>query len=531
MEAARAKGFPEAGPRGSAAWSERIAAQHAQIDALRAERDAIQALRKPQLTQDEKDNIAYRAHVARRVADLQRRMAAGDFAKRVPRQKVLDQASLQARADMQNVIKEFKKAKGDAEWERMAWDSKAGAIGAAVYDSARLLMTTAELSFVLRQGKLFTLAHPIRAMDAFGHAMRALASENVADLHEQRIKADPDYDAAIRAKVHFTEHDTPLSRQEETLAGKFSERIPIARNFNRAARVFLNEIRLQQFKMMRKAASRMGTPTAEEDAMFSRFANESTGRGGLGKAEPAAIALARIFFSPRYFMSRLQMATGHAMWGGTVQSKKIIAGEYARIAMGYAVYYSALMTLFKYTTDDDNKVTVGADMRSTKFGRVTIGNTTIDPLAGFAQFATLAGQLWTGERVNAKGEVKRIRGEVGYGQPDAASVMGRFLRTKLHPVIGSTVDLLSSRDVVGRQATLAGETATMVSPITYADVYQALKEQNVPTGTAMAALAFLGEGLYTKQPKSETSAKPTRPTRPSRDTRGGPQGPRGPQRP
>ena len=148
--------------------------------------------------------------------------------------------------------------------------------------------------------------------------------------------------------------------------------------------------------------------------------------------------------------------------------------------------------------DDEEKGKIEADPRSGDFGKVIIGNTRLDPLAGIAQVATLASRTATGETKRMSGEVAPIRGpDVPYGGDKWSDIVARHLRGKLHPVPASIANLFDGTDLGGDEATVINQTQNMVAPITYMDIYAALKEQGLEDGAALALLGLLGEGIQT----------------------------------
>jgi len=295
--------------------------------------------------------------------------------------------------------------------------------------------------------------------------------------------------------------------------GRWSNAIPVVSAFNRAARVFLNKVRFDTWLAMRKAA---GTSLNKEGGRaIATYVNESTGRGGLGKAgEPAAVFLSRIMFSPRYLASRIQYTVGHSLWmPSPMKVKAVIATEYAKTLVGLGLYYAMLNWYF---TKDGKKPTVEINPRSSDFGKVKVGDSRIDPLAGVAQIATFAGRTVTGETKNAKGQVFPIRqktvknaqgvvmpsrGRVPFGHDKWTDVAAKFARTKLHPVPSTLANLFTGTDLAGNVVTPEGEALKLAAPLTYVDVYQALKEQDLSDAAAMSLLAFLGEGLQTYKAK------------------------------
>jgi hypothetical protein len=362
-------------------------------------------------------------------------------------------------------------------------------------------MTTGEFSFVLRQGKMNFLAHPIRTVGALGNTFGAMRSERVARAIDERMKSDPLFEQSQRDKLHISHENDPLIRQEELLMSRWAGSIPIVKQFNRAARTFLNKIRFDTYKAMVRSS---GESSPDGRAQIAAFANESTGRGSLGKVgESAAVLLGRGMFAPKHLMSRIELAVGHSMWGGTWRSRRVIASEYARSLIGLGIYYTTLSLLLK---QGDDEVSIEGDPRSSDFGKIRIGDTRLDPLAGLSQVIVYGARTATGETKTVRGEVRPIRGsKLPYRADDWWDVTGRFARSKLHPIPATISNLFSGTDLGGEETTIMGEAGKLSAPITYVDIYQALKAHGLTTATSLSLLAFLGEGLQTHKPKFKSA--------------------------
>src|SRR3990167_6531226 len=116
-----------------------------------------------------------------------------------------------------------------------------------------------------------------------------------------------------------------------------------------------------------------------------------------------------------------------------MRTRAVIATEYAR-AQATAI---TIFTLGAATGGE-----IETDPRSSDFLKIRFGKIRIDPLSGLAQIGTMLGRLGTGEtKTPAKGKVVPIRGEkAGYGGSTGASVIGTFLRSKLHPSTGTALN-------------------------------------------------------------------------------------------
>lgn len=448
---------------------------------------------------------AYKTRTEKGTQKLRAKMETKDFSKAEKKPLHLDEEANRLQAEHEIAKLEYQNLLERDRYQKSSQLSKGVQQTLGVYDAARLLMTTGEFSFILRQGKFAALSHPITAAKAIPNMLKAFVADP-ATAHAINLQVLNHSDAvrAKAAKLHLLDEGQKITRQEEILVGKvLAEKIPVVGKavaaFNQAATVFLNKLRFDVWNQMRKVGM-----TPAEEKQLAMFVNEATGRGGLGSLEQAAIPLARVMFSPRYFASRLQLVAGHSLWGGTMATRRAIATEYARALVGLGLYYSMLNLAL---SGGKNDPVVSMDPRSSDFGKVRLGNTRVDPLAGISQVVVFGARTATGEKTNAKGHTNPIRGEhIPYGGSTWTDVAASFARSKLHPVPGAVVNLFNGTDLSGNEADLLNQSANLVAPITYTDIYQALEEQNLPEGVAVSLLAILGEGLQTYN--SQKSTKP-----------------------
>lgn len=484
-----------------------------ELEQIRAETAAIREhvkelrdLANPKRTPEERALQALKTRMTNQTLDYQKRLAEGDFVPRVRRTVPLDAEAARLKAERDTAKDAFNAGLEKDRWERSSVFEKTKARAWGVYDLMKTLMASGEFSFVLRQGKmnfLEALTSPKRAV-AFGKAIRdgirSMRNPLTARIVEQEMISDPLYAQMLRDKLYVPPHASKLSLQEEFALGRYSSSIPGIAVFNRAGEEFLKRLRFENYKIMVKSMTETGAVTPEEGRVIAAFINEQTGRGGLGAAEPAAVVLNRVFFSPRYLMSRLQLASGHQLWSGkwagTGRARKAVAESYARMLIGGAAYYTALMMFF----DRDDKATVQGDFRSSEAGKIRIGNTRLDPMAGLAQTMTFMQRTITGETKDSSGKVVPIVGDVPYGRDDWTGYAARFARSKAHPAVGAAIDLRLKKNIVGETVTVTSKLAES-GPMTYYDIYAALREQDVPDGLALSMLAMLGEGLQTYAPK------------------------------
>jgi hypothetical protein len=86
-------------------------------------------------------------------------------------------------------------------------------------------------------------------------------------------------------------------------------------------------------------------------------------------------------------------------------------------------------------------------------------------------------------------------------------VYSRFARSKIAPVPGTALNWKAGQDVVGNKIKPIGTAedfllgksipSNLVMPLAISDIYDTMREQGVPKGSAMALLSIFGMGLQT----------------------------------
>ncbi len=463
-----------------------------QTEQLRAERDAmreklkeIEEAAKTIKTPEERYNETRVKQAEKRTKELEALTAAGKFTK--PPKKAPFTKSPETKAA------EFKLAKAQEAFNRGVFEQKlkdrhpvrkALETGRDVLNLARAVRTSFDLSAVLRQGGFIALGHPIRAVKGFPAMMRAFASEKGLFELNKEIQSRPNAELYKSSKLHLNDPNDPhLSKMEEVYMSRWAQKIPGVSHSERAYTGFLNRLRADSFDAMAKSIGH--PPTPEEAKAISNFVNVATGRGNLGSVASGAVSLNTAFFAPRYVLSRFELLAGQPLYRGTASTRIAVAKEYGRFLGGLAVVYALAKA---------SGATINPDPRSSDFGKLKFGNTRVDMLSGLSQTAVLLSRLGTG-KISTPHGTQSIRGNVPFGQPDSASVLGRFLRTKLSPWLGSSVDVLSGKDLSGNKVTPATMAQNLVVPLSFGDIYDAMRDQGVAKGTALGILAIFGAGV------------------------------------
>jgi hypothetical protein len=360
------------------------------------------------------------------------------------------------------------------------------------FNAIRAIKTSFDFSAVFRQGGFIVLGHPVRGAKALPDMFRAFIDPMKAAKINAELLERPNAPLYARSKLYIapTDGSEALAEKEEAFMSRLAEHIPGVAASQRAYVTFLNVLRADSFDTMAATLAKNGEPTLQEAQAIATFINEATGRGSLASLEKAAVGLNTVFFAPKYTVSRFQMLLGHPLWHGTAETRKLIAGEYAR----YLIGLGTVLLLGALAGGE-----IEPDPRSADFLKLRFRNTRLDLLSGFSQVITLASRIITGEtKSTTTGKVTTLRGEdVPYRGDTTWDVIGRFLRSKFSPTIGIPIDVVTGENVVGEKVTPASAALEAPVPMQFDDIYKAMKEQGIPEGAALSILSIFGMGLQT----------------------------------
>lgn len=462
-----------------------------------AERQLIQAVNAARARTGIGTMEAYKARLQNQIADLEARIQKKDFAKR-PRK----QLDISKDAEMVRLIAEaerWKKRFLDAKYEaRKAGETKlqtAIRYGKEALNVPRAIKSSLDFSAVLRQGGVLAFGNPVRAAKALGPMFKAAFSEKTFNQQEAAIRNRPNAPLYKSSKLYLADMEGSLTNREETFRSEFSDKLPGVKASNRAFIGFLNKLRADSFDAM--VGSLTTSPTPEQLKAISHFINVATGRGDLGSHGAAAETLATVLWSPRLLVSRMQLlAVDPILRGNAAGVRKVIAKEYAKTLTGVAV----VMALGALAGAEIEK-----DPRSSDFGKLKFGNTRIDPWMGLQQITVLGSRLGTQETKTQGGKTMSLKKTDDKKRPPwaetSADVIARFLRTKLTPLLGTSIDVLSGENVVGEKVTPFSTAKDLVVPLSLGDIYDLMKEQGMEKGTILEILNLFGMSTQTYQEK------------------------------
>jgi len=515
--------FPAKRPEGPT--DPRLEAARATRDALREQANDIREAARPRRSPSEIADQMRKTRLKNEIAFLENAVATGQLDRPARREAPVADAEtirLQARMEM------ARKAVNEAIFKRRIANenAKQKAVRAAmeVNNLSRAFMTSPDFSAVLRQGIFRVLGHPIEAARAMGpmfkafgspiaggHAMAAAEKAGVNPFKavwdginaageagrraraeaEAEIKARPNYHLMRQAGVHFSEHGSvTLDKMEEAYQSRLAEHVPFVAGSGRAFTTFINRIRADAFDAMAASFSNGPRLTPEEAKAVGAIVNTITGRGGAQDSK-LLNGLSAGIWSPRLLASRIQLLYGHHLFTGTARTKIAMAKEYGRFLIGAGVVYGlAALSGADIETDPTNG--------NPDFGKIKIGNTRLDPMGGLLQVTRLLATEGHSTLAHM-GVIRKNRQD-----ERSLQTLGKFLRSKFTPLLGSAVNLMTGEDFKGDPTDIGNEAVNLVTPMALMDVKKAMEDQGVPTGTALGILSLFGMGLQTyakKKPK------------------------------
>jgi hypothetical protein len=134
-------------------------------------------------------------------------------------------------------------------------------------------------------------------------------------------------------------------------------------------------------------------------------------------------------------------------------------------------------------------VDVGLDPTSANFGKIRIGDTRIDTMAGFGPLMVLIARETYGRSTSSStGKTQNLEG--GFGKSSRKDILYRFGESKFAPTTGILKDLLDQKTFIGEDVTWQSE-AKNVIPMMARDAWEVGHEPGDPTEAAVAAAAVV----------------------------------------
>ena len=470
--------------------SARVEELQAELDLYRKETEAMRGQAEkaiPNLeAQRAKKAESYKKTLEAQLGDYKRKIDEKDFAKKEKPEPQYDPETLRLKLEVDKIKAAYNLKLAEWTMENKPFISRAFHKLGYYVNLARAIKTSWDFGATGGQGIWSLITHPISTAKAFPKQFQAAWSEAGQARIEAEIRSNPNFELAKKSGIAFTETNGALNRMEEAFMAAGLERIPqwlgggMVRGSARAYITMLNHLRLDRFNDFVASKGGAQNVTKQEARLIADFVNTHTGRGSLGQRANSMAGLNTLFFAPRWVVSRAQLLTMTPLIkAGLAREKavsKYIAFEYGKFLGGVALFYSMAKAMgAKINLEDPN---------STTFGQIQMGNTYVDPLRGLTSMTTFLSKLGTGSVQMMSGKERTIEFK------DIAN----FVRGKLSPGAGLPLNMILGSDFMGQRVSVAGELGGLVTPMTLADIAQAMMDQGVPKGAAIGVAIVFGMG-------------------------------------
>lgn len=353
--------------------------------------------------------------------------------------------------------------------------------------STKAIRASFDDSAIFRQGWRTIWTHPktwsTNAVKSIENLVKSFGKDNVmkelnADLVSRPNFLNDNY-KAMRLALGNLEEDFPTT---------IPEKIPVLGKIYKASEnaftAFIQKTRADIADKYIDIAQKSGVDlTKKELESIGKLVNSLTGRGSLGRAEPAADIINNVFFSPRNLKSHIDFLTLHASdpnFSGFARKQaaynlvKVILGSGAVLAIAKAI----------------NPDSVETNPQSSDFGKIKVGSTRFDVTGGMASLITLVDRLVTGASKSTEtGAITPV--STAYGGKTRLNYVTDFFSNKLSPVASVVKELLNQKDFNGNTPTIAGELKNLFLPLPIANFEELQKDPN----SANIILATLADAL------------------------------------
>jgi uncharacterized coiled-coil protein SlyX len=493
-----------------------IEAKRAQLKALKALRDEM---RIDSGEAQARSDAAFVRHLLEREAALAQRLASGNFAP-IPKKAAREftPAMLKSMRAIETMRQELKKEMDLWEFKNKSkvyqFLKKGPAAGVQVL---RKGLTTFDQSLIGRQGFLLGIIHPFlyakAIKKAFGSDWAQAKSifPTEQDLFNTQTELDADENWVRMEKIGklaVTDVHGGVNREEDSVfMPEWINKVPGVGGSERAGSAFINTQRRLVFRsLVEKLSKQLDGKRSISNAelrVIGNFVNISSGRGSMGKYANSLEAMTMLFFSPRWWASRLAWLSGQPMWHNTgwfggegasrevramvaVEMTKQVAAQMA--IMGIA---AAALTAAYGAGGDDEEWQFYYDPRNPDFGKIRIGRTMVDMTPGLAQHASLIARMFGTE----------VRRWEGASEAKTGTILMNYGRGKLAPIPSMVADFMSDnkQSLSGTKAGSGEWFYDRFAPLIVQDVYKTTKEEGIPMGSALSLMMFFGIGAQTRE--------------------------------
>jgi len=378
-------------------------------------------------------------------------------------------------------------------------------------NNAKSLVASGDFSAFGNQGIKVLLTNPEIWLKNFaklpGNVIKALGGKDPLKEVWAGVMSRPN---SINGKYETAGAHLSLLR-EEAYPGTIAEKLPVFDRLLKASDVAYNGailgMRADYMDKVIKTAERLGVDMTDPEQArgLGHLVNSLTGRGNLGKLEPAANNINALLFSPRFLKSNIDTL----FFGLT--DKEIRNNPLAlKIAAGNTVKIAASIGLIMAFADRVMPGSVEWDPRSSDFGKIKVGNTRFDVTGGASSLAVLGSRMvpqydqklgrWVFKTKSSNTGKITTLGSGEYGSKTALDVFEDFWEGKAAPAVGFFRDLAKSEFYDRTPFRFVQGGFNLIKPIPFDTVGDLLKDPEAADYLIgmIAASLFVPTNTYSK---------------------------------
>lgn len=477
-----------------------------------------------EITDDQKRLNAYKKRIQDKIDEIETQLKNDDFSKPEKKEEVkLDKEAKELKDRLIKLKRDREIRILKKEYENRSSKEKLLDKISEVGNIPRAVMASVDFSAPLNQAIVATAGYPKIAKKAAIQMFKSAASQKEFDRWFYDLKESPSYDLMKESGLAITDPHSPfLTAREEAFMSGYADMIgglpgkglskitgknlnfnPI-RGSERAYTQYLNKMRVDIFLRFAERFAEAGKTFDNNEKLYKKLAdyvNNITGRGKLGPLEKYAPVFNALFFSPKLMASRLALL--NPVYFATLPAplKKAYLKDMGKM-IGIGSTILGLFSLYSLTQkDDEDKISVELDPRSSDFGKIRQKNTRWNMWGGFQPYVRMAAQLSTGQHKSTNtGYIQEYGKDARFGYTRGKAITS-FFRNKLAPVPAMTWDLTSGRNSIGEKATLGKELKEHLIPLSIQDISDAWKEYGVKSLLNVGIPAAFGVGVQSYKPK------------------------------
>jgi hypothetical protein len=371
-----------------------------------------------------------------------------------------------------------------------------------VLSTPKAVKASTDLSAAGRQGLISAVNHPVIAGKAFAKQLTMLPP-SYGERKYQEFKRDldlhPFIELAEDAELHLTSlGDGSLARREEAFMSRLVGDDPYFKNkpleggrklitfpvraSERAYVTFLDYVRINTFAKLARELHRYNERHGLGDDLESykglaTWINNATGRGDLGRLNEAAPIFNALFFSPRYWASRLQVLNPVYYAKLPPGARKIALRE----MLSFVGAVAAVMAILKAA----GAAIEADDPNSPDTLKIKIGDYSYDLSAGLVTHLRYIARMLKATQEKAPARQMTYLTE-------------RYGRSKLAPIPGAVYNTVEGKNFIGEKTTAKQEALGLITPIMADNFASAAKADGVE-GVIRMSPEFFGIGVTQKK--------------------------------